>query len=181
MTDTKAMPVGVRVKDLQWVSEAQYLVARLPELRVHYALEAWEDRATLTGTWFGRRDFPTIDEAKAAAQADFASRILSTIEAGPGGAEPSEAQVLDAWHAGRMAIGKPWVTPTEVDLVGIRAALKAAALSPIGGEAEPVAACEGENHSHPAHEWHTACLICGVFRGTDLKTIPAKAEGHDNA
>jgi len=43
-----------------------------------------------------------------------------------GDVKVTDAMVEAAWHGGRMAIGKPWVTPTEADLIGVRAALEAA-------------------------------------------------------
>lgn len=48
------------------------------------------------------------------------------LYASPQGVEVTDEMVERAWHGGRMAIGKPWVTPTEADLIGVRAALTAA-------------------------------------------------------
>jgi hypothetical protein len=31
-----------------------------------------------------------------------------------------------------------------------------------------VADCANEGHDHPAHDWRTACLKCGIFKGSDL-------------
>lgn len=43
--------------------------------------------------------------------------------------------------------------------------------------------CAGEGHDHPSHDWRTACLNCGVFRGSDLYATPRPytAEGVSEA
>jgi len=88
MTDTKAMPVGVRVKDMCW--EAPDQVSWLGhgfsgcDYYIAYQNGSW----WLPGDSEEADEFPTADAAKAAAQSDFASRILSTIEAGPGEKAP---------------------------------------------------------------------------------------------
>jgi hypothetical protein len=41
------------------------------------------------------------------------------------------------------------------------------------GGVEVKADCADEGHDHPSHDWRTACLKCGVFKGSDLYTHPS--------
>jgi hypothetical protein len=74
---------GVRVKALEWSSEAPYSVARVPKLGLTYAIEAvWYQEifqyVELSGG-SARGHFPTVNEAKAAAQADYEARVRSAL------------------------------------------------------------------------------------------------------
>ena len=77
----------VKVKPLEWRPEPPYHVARV--FGNVYAVEAWDGGATLSGVG-GRRDFKTLDEAKAAAQQDYETRIMSALapQAGDNAEEP---------------------------------------------------------------------------------------------
>jgi hypothetical protein len=80
----------IKVKPLEWRPEPPYHVARV--FGNVYAVEAWDGGATLSGVG-GRRDFNTLSEAKAAAQADYEARILSALA--PQAGDNAEEQV--AW------------------------------------------------------------------------------------
>lgn len=86
-------PAQVAVKPLEWRSEPPYHVARV--FRGHYSIErvdADTTRFVLRGT-FIRNDYSTIAEAKAAAQADYETRIRSALAPSPadGAVEALEA------------------------------------------------------------------------------------------
>lgn len=66
----------VEIKKLEWRPEPPYHVARV--FRNVYAVEAWDGGVTLSGIP-GRREFKTVEAAKAAAQSDFETRIRSAI------------------------------------------------------------------------------------------------------
>ncbi|MCD1266904.1 hypothetical protein B5M44_22015 [Shinella sumterensis] len=68
--------VEVAIKPLDWHAEPPYHVARM--FGNVYAVEAWDGGVTLSGIG-GRRDFKTVSEAKAAAQADYEQRIRSAL------------------------------------------------------------------------------------------------------
>jgi hypothetical protein len=84
-----AAPVTVRVKPLVWSLEADQdsddygaWVAHDVNVRVRYAT-----RHTFAGGWklsgsvpFGQPLFPTIEAAKAAAQADYEARVLAALD-----------------------------------------------------------------------------------------------------
>ncbi|PRA53872.1 hypothetical protein CQ062_13730 [Ochrobactrum sp. MYb68] len=96
---------GVKVKALEWSGEPPYHVART-ETKGFYCLEAiWNEsgfvHVELTGSIVSGKTFATVDEAKAAAQADYEARILSAIEASA--LEPSpRAQALEEAHIGLL-------------------------------------------------------------------------------
>lgn len=71
----------VRVQALEWRREAPYHVARV--FGSLYAVEAWDGGVTLSGIP-GRRDFKTLDAAKAAAQQDYETRIRSALQENAG-------------------------------------------------------------------------------------------------
>lgn len=68
---------GVRVRELVWVPEHPYHVARV--LGGHYAIEVWDGGVDLRGTFINRA-CDTFEAAKAAAQADYRARILAALE-----------------------------------------------------------------------------------------------------
>lgn len=80
----------VQVKALEWRREAPYHVARV--FGGLYAVEAWDGGVTLSGIP-GRRDFKDIEAAKAAAQQDYETRILSALV----NAE-ADADVVERWQ-----------------------------------------------------------------------------------
>lgn len=80
---TAVAPVAVGVKALVWASEPPYSVARAANLPLIYSTEAvWDARKFLYVDLKGNcisGTYPTVEAAKAAAQADFNARILSSI------------------------------------------------------------------------------------------------------
>lgn len=80
----------VAVKALEWSAESPYHVARVLGIGgLHYSIERVDAAVTyfeLKGMFvWPVRKFPTIDEAKAAAQANFESRIRSALIGGADG------------------------------------------------------------------------------------------------
>lgn len=66
----------MQIKPLEWRAEPPYHVARI--FGNLYAIEPWEGKATLSGVG-GLREFNTVSEAKAAAQADYERRVRSIL------------------------------------------------------------------------------------------------------
>jgi hypothetical protein len=94
----------IKVKPLEWRPEPPYHVARV--FGNVYAVEAWDGGATLSGVG-GRRDFNTLSEAKAAAQADYEARILSALAPQVGdNAEEPVAWRWESAYGGEPLIGK---------------------------------------------------------------------------
>lgn len=83
------MVTGVKVKGLEWSSEPPYSVARV--FRGFYSTEWVEETGVceLRGT-FMRVDFPTVAEAKAAAQANYERHVLSALE-------PQQEEAVAVW------------------------------------------------------------------------------------
>jgi len=193
LSTIEAMPVGVRVKPLEWVKSnlverwtAQYPFGQFEITHAIYATHEGPSYTWQRGICSER--FETLEEAQSACQADFTSRILSTIEAGPGaswdecyatgqccsygphglnGASQCEfcgkpeASTIDGITAADWALAvKTFCGPSDNEDIGALAEAFAkdraagvdskpvpAALSPIGGEAEPVA------WLHPTAGW----------------------------
>lgn len=85
------------VKPLEWSSEPPYSVARVFEFKGFYSTERVDAGVCeLRGT-FCNGDYPTAQEAKAAAQADYERRILSALVepvVAPGATTPTCKQPL---------------------------------------------------------------------------------------
>lgn len=127
-------PVAVRVKPLEWEPNAigkPWHSARCP-WGDYYA--QWDDE---TQAWFASlemgdtespillqpSDVATIEAAKAAAQADYAARIMAAIDA------PDVAELVEALRCMVNAVGdKPTMTVDQAD------AIARAALARIGGQ-----------------------------------------------
>lgn len=82
--EVERLRAGPKVKPLLWGSEPPYAVARVAKLGLTYSTEAvWDDAGVFQcvelsgGKAFGH--FQTVDEAKAAAQADYEARVLSAL------------------------------------------------------------------------------------------------------
>lgn len=105
--------VQVGVKPMEWleIRHGQYFEARV--IGILYSVRLGTDgisrwQAGHTGTW---REAPTIEAAKAAAQADYDARIRSalTVQPSPDVAALVEAadKLLDAYSA-IFGVGNPW-------------------------------------------------------------------------
>lgn len=126
----KAAPVAVRVKKLVWVDADEGMCTkwRAAALGGHYELVILDKEDGLfsvnfrwgnpLGFWFiqgepdqfgptGPKKFPSIEAAKAAAQADHAARILPQIEAIPAAQVWAEA-LLEGYDAGFAASSEGW-------------------------------------------------------------------------
>jgi hypothetical protein len=96
-------PVGTEtgIRKLEWTSEPPYSVARVSKLRLLYSTECvWDDGKFLYCILSGgcvNQQFATLDEARAAAQADFESRIRSALV--PAVAAEVEVKALE-WKGG---------------------------------------------------------------------------------
>ncbi|QIG72952.1 dihydrofolate reductase protein [Rhizobium phage RHph_N3_2] len=110
----------VKVKPLEWRPEPPYHVARV--FGNVYAVEAWDGGATLSGVG-GRRDFKTLDEAKAAAQQDYETRIMSALapQAGDNAEEPVawryRTKAPDGWSMWTVTSEKPDGSAYECEIV----------------------------------------------------------------
>jgi len=145
MTDTKAMPVGVRDAIADAIASADVgfsmNLVRLVDGVYTYTLK-YSDGTEMEFCDDETDDFDAQDRLyahvrnrKRQLQADAVLAALSTIEAGPGAVSDAQVEAaLTSWFGGDIPFS--YIGAFHEDM---RAALKAAALSPIGGEAEPVA------------------------------------------
>lgn len=109
---------GVRVKALEWREAGQLAAYSTPPIGATYAIQlhspAWNERVQLTirealQENTATRHFKTLDEAKAAAQADYEARIRSALVPATSVAEPGETLLtLNDLRQANMARQEHW-------------------------------------------------------------------------
>lgn len=93
-----AQPAGVRVKPLEWDPGKRVYFQGRGILGWLAYVSAKDDDGYTGAFWYKRQPFETLEAAQSAADADYASRILSAIEAAP---PIDRASVIEALQAAR--------------------------------------------------------------------------------
>lgn len=132
-----ASPSGVRVKPLEWLSHAWGAEADGGRYRIEDNGANWTDDRYWLFVNVGllsnhRSKFATLDEAKAAAQADYEARILSALASDATPAPTSGSEDRDRYKAAVDRVNRA----TDADIGGIDRRLVKPASEPAGGDVD---------------------------------------------